>query len=562
MSELARKDKSTRAGELARTGELARIEGLTISFPGRAEPAVNNVSLTISAGECVALVGESGSGKTLTARTLLGLLPHTAQVEGAVQLSGAIAPQRGSAAWNALRGTRVALVPQEALSGLDPLRRVEHEVGDTLRLHRLASGAERRRRVVSALANVGMPKPEQQLRRRSDELSGGLRQRALVASALIAEPELIVADEPTTALDAGHRGRVLAEIRRRVDGGAGALLISHDLASVRGVADRVIVMRDGHIVEQGDPIHVLTTPEHPFTRELLAASPVGKPRGERLLTSVSEGEKSTSTAVGNHVARGEGAAVGAGVVVGSSTAVGSSAAPGRSSVTATPATPRLELRSIDVTFGRGAQTIRVLRGASLTVAPGETVGLVGESGSGKTTLLRVALGLHRPNSGDVRIDGVSRGELSRVERRELLRRIALVPQDPLDSFPRGASGAAILSDALRAAGIPSRDRRAHARQLAAEVGLVPELLEQPAATLSGGQRQRVAIARALARNPELLLLDEPVSALDVTVQARVLDLLDEVQARRGTAYLFVSHDEDVIRHMSDRVLRLEAGRIS
>lgn len=568
MSELAHKDKSTRTGELACTGELARIEGLTISFPGRAEPAVNNVSLTISAGECVALVGESGSGKTLTARTLLGLLPHTAQVKGAVQLSGAIAPQRGSAAWNALRGTRVALVPQEALSGLDPLRRVEHEVGDTLRLHRLASGAERRRRVVSALANVGMPKPEQQLRRRSDELSGGLRQRALVASALIAEPELIVADEPTTALDAGHRGRVLAEIRRRVDGGAGALLISHDLASVRGVADRVIVMRDGHIVEQGDPIHVLTAPEHPFTRELLAASPAGKPRGERLLTSMSEGEKSTSTAVGNHVARGEGTVVGAGVVVGSSTAVGSnpavgsSAAPGRSSVTATPATPRLELWSIDVTFGRGAQTIRVLRGASLTVAPGETVGLVGESGSGKTTLLRVALGLHRPNSGDVRIDGVSRGELSRVERRELLRRIALVPQDPLDSFPRGASGAAILSDALRAAGIPSRDRRAHARQLAAEVGLVPELLEQPAATLSGGQRQRVAIARALARNPELLLLDEPVSALDVTVQARVLDLLDEVQARRGTAYLFVSHDEDVIRHMSDRVLRLEAGRIS
>lgn len=348
MSELAHKDKSTRTGELACTGELARIEGLTISFPGRAEPAVNNVSLTISAGECVALVGESGSGKTLTARTLLGLLPHTAQVEGAVQLSGAIAPQRGSAAWNALRGTRVALVPQEALSGLDPLRRVEHEVGDTLRLHRLASGAERRRRVVSALANVGMPKPEQQLRRRSDELSGGLRQRALVASALIAEPELIVADEPTTALDAGHRGRVLAEIRRRVDGGAGALLISHDLASVRGVADRVIVMRDGHIVEQGDPIHVLTAPEHPFTRELLAASPAGKPRGERLLTSMSEGEKSTSTAVGNHVARGEGTVVGAGVVVGSSTAVGSnpavgsSAAPGRSSVTATPATPRLD----------------------------------------------------------------------------------------------------------------------------------------------------------------------------------------------------------------------------
>lgn len=541
--------------ELTRTGELARIEGLSISFPGRTEPAVDDVSLTIVAGECVALVGESGSGKTLTARTLLGLLPHTAHVEGTVQLSGSPAPHSGSSAWNTIRGAQVALVPQEALSGLDPLRRVEHEVGDALRLHHLAGGKQRRERVVVALANVGMPKPEQQLRRRSDELSGGLRQRALVASALIAEPELIIADEPTTALDAGHRSRVLSEIRRRVDDGAGALLISHDLASVRGVADRVLVMRDGRIIEEGDPARVLAAPTHPFTRELLAASPTGKVRGQRLLNSSSDAEASTSTAVGNSVATGEGAVVDDGV------SASNGAAPGRSCVPATPVIPRLELRDIDVTFGRGTQTLQVLRGASLTVHPGETVGLVGESGSGKTTLLRVALGLHRPDAGNVLIDGVPRGELSRVERRQLLRRVALVPQDPLDSFPRGASGAAILSDALRAAGIARRDRQAHTRQLAAEVGLVPEFLEQPAATLSGGQRQRVAIARALARDPELLLLDEPVSALDVTVQARVLDLLDDVQERRGTAYLFVSHDEDVIRHMSDRVLRLEAGRI-
>ncbi|MFT3944492.1 MAG: ABC transporter ATP-binding protein [Ancrocorticia sp.] len=521
---------TTRTRELANTRELARIEGLSISFPGRTEPAVDDVSLTIVAGECVALVGESGSGKTLTARTLLGLLPRTARVEGAVYLAGAPTPRRGSSAWNALRGTRVALVPQEALSGLDPLRRVEHEVGDPLRLHCLASGTERRERVVVALANVGMPEPTRQLRRRSDELSGGLRQRALVASALIAEPELIIADEPTTALDAGHRGRVLSEIRRRVDDGAGALLISHDLASVRGVADRVLVMRDGRIVEQGEPAHVLDAPTHPFTRELLAASPAGKPRGKRLLASVPEGLRAS---VLEAAASGDASAL----------------------------TPRLELRGIDVSFGRGTGAVQVLRGASFAVNPGETVGLVGESGSGKTTLLRVALGLHQPDAGDVQIDGVSREALSRTERRDLLRRIALVPQDPLDSFPRGASGAAILADALRAAGVPSKERRARAEQLAAEVGLIPAQLEQPAATLSGGQRQRVAIARALARDPELLLLDEPVSALDVTVQARVLDLLDEVQERRGTAYLFVSHDEDVIRHMSDRVLRLEAGQI-
>ncbi len=498
----------------------------------------------------MALVGESGSGKSLTARTLLGLLPHTARVSGTVHLLGSTAPPSRSSAWNTIRGARVALVPQEALSGLDPLRRVEYEVGDALRLHHLAGGTARRTRVVSALASVGMPQPEQQLRRRSDELSGGLRQRALVASALIAEPELIIADEPTTALDASHRGRVLTEIRQRVDAGAGALLISHDLASVRGVADRVIVMRDGHIIEQGDPGRVFITPEHPFTRELLAASPAGKARGQRLVTLASEG------------VMGDGVVPAGNTVAGRGTEKGNRAAPDFSAGPSTSATPRLELRGIDVAFGRGTQTAQVLRGASLTVHPGETVGLVGESGSGKTTLLRVALGLHRPDAGDVRIDGVPRGELSRSQRRTLLRRVALVPQDPLDSFPRGASGAAILSDALRAAGIPRQDRRAQALQLAAEVGLIPELLEQPAATLSGGQRQRIAIARALARDPELLLLDEPVSALDVTVQARVLDLLDDVQERRGTAYLFVSHDEDVIRHMSDRVLRLEAGHIT
>lgn len=562
MSGPARKDGLAGAGVVSGVGELARVEGLTISFPGQTALAVDGVSLTITAGECVALVGESGSGKSLTARTLLGLLPRTAQVSGTVHLLGSTAPPGGSSAWNTIRGARVALVPQEALSGLDPLRRVEHEVGDALRLHHLAGGTVRRTRVVSALASVGMPQPEQQLRRRSDELSGGLRQRALVASALIAEPELIVADEPTTALDTSHRGRVLTELRQRVDAGAGALLISHDLTSVRGVADRVIVMRDGHIIEQGDPDRVFIAPEHPFTRELLAASPAGKARGQRLVSSASEGVMGDGVVPAGNMVAGDGSVAGDGEAKSDRAAKGNRVTPNFSAGPSTSATLRLELRGIDVAFGRGTQTAQVLRGASLTVHPGETVGLVGESGSGKTTLLRVALGLHRPDAGEVCIDGVPRGELSRSQRRALLRRVALVPQDPLDSFPRGASGAAILGDALRAAGIPRRDRRAQALQLAAEVGLIPELLEQPAATLSGGQRQRIAIARALARDPQLLLLDEPVSALDVTVQARVLDLLDDVQKRRGTAYLFVSHDEDVIRHMSDRVLRLEAGYIS
>ncbi len=503
---------------------LVRVEALTVTFPGRELPAVDNVSFAVHPGECVALVGESGSGKSLTARALLGLLPSSARHRGAISLGEDPAPANGSPAWTAIRGRRAALVPQDALGALDPLRRIELEVGDALRLHRLVPPSGRRERVVQALADAGMPTPEQQLRRRSDELSGGLRQRALVASALIAEPELIVADEPTTALDAGHRRRILGELRRRVREGAGLLLISHDLASVRDVADRVLVMRNGRVVEHGDPRTVFSTPAHPFTRELIAASPGGKPRGSRLLST------STSTSAAHR---------------------------------AQPAPkPRLELRGIVTGFGTGSLRTPVLRHLTLEVNAGETVGLLGESGSGKTTLLRVALGLHRPEAGRVLIDGVDRGATSRADSRRMQRRIGLVPQDPLDSFPRGASGQSVLLNALRAAGVARAQRPHRASALASEVDLSPDLLHRDAATLSGGQRQRLAIARALAREPELLLLDEPVSALDVTVQARVLDLLDELQERRGTAYLLVSHDTDVVSHMSDRVLRLEKGTVS
>lgn len=515
---------------------LARVTDLRIGFPGQAAAAVDGVDLTVHAGECVALVGESGSGKSLTARALLGLLPPSAIVSHAeLQLRGrdgllSPAPPRGHRAWNALRGAHLALVPQDALGGLDPLRRIEHEVGDALRLHRLAAGAARRTRVLDALTAAGMPEPERRLRQRADELSGGLRQRALVASALIAAPECIVADEPTTALDAAHRGRVLTELRRRVDAGAGALLITHDLESVRGIADRVLVMRHGRIVESGLPGRVLAAPAHPFTRELLAASPTGKPRGTRLTAATT------------------------GAAPGSASASGASG----STAPAPLAAPRLELADISVAFGARP----VLLGVALALAPGETVGLLGASGSGKTTLLRVALGLQAADDGTVRIDGVDRAALPARERRALRRRLAFVPQDPLATFPRGATGTQILADAARAAGVPRAARAQHVTSLAAEVALDRELLQRPAAHLSGGQRQRLAIARALAGGPEALLLDEPVSALDVTVQARVLDLLDEVQARRGTAMLFVSHDVEVIRHMSDRVLRLEEGRIA
>lgn len=501
---------------------LLLITDLSVTFPEAARPAVQGVSLTVHAGECVALVGESGSGKTLTGRAVLGMLPRTATVTGDVTLFGVAAPAPGSPAWHTLRGARVALIPQDALGSLDPLRRLSHEVGDPLRLHRLGTRRERRERVITALAIAGMPDPESQLRRRADELSGGLRQRALVASALVADPALIVADEPTTALDAHHRAGVLAALAARARAGAGILLISHDLDSVRDIADRVLVMREGLVVEQGDPHTVFTAPQHPFTRALVAASPKGKTRR-----------------------RGD-------------------AGSGDASHEVPHSSPILELRDVSAGYHRSdspASEHRVLRHVDLQVRSGETVGLVGESGSGKTTLLRVILGLHRASHGDVVIDGVSRATATRRQRTEVRRHLAFVPQDPLDSFPPGANAGAVLRDALRAAGTPRRERGRAALGLAAEVDLDEAVLSQPVWALSGGQRQRLAIARALATRPNLLVLDEPVSALDQTVQARVLDLLHTLQARHGMACLLVSHDTDVIRMMSDRVFRLVDGSL-
>lgn len=526
---------------------LARITELTVSFPGQARRAVDRLSATIRAGECVALVGESGSGKSLTARALLGLLPETALVSGLVELATGTewqhrldaVPARRSRDWHAIRGRHAAFVMQDALGGLDPLRRIEHEVGDPLRLHRLASGADRRRLVIEALIEAGMPQPVQRIRQRSDELSGGLRQRTLVASALVADPRLIIADEPTTALDASRRRHVLARLRARVDSGAGALLISHDLDSVRDFADRVIVLRNGAVLEEGATEAVFTSPGHPFTRELLSASPAGVRRGTRILHAPT-GERTAS---------------------GIAAATERDAENRHARTRGKPAVARLELRGIRAGYGRGGSRRNVLDGASLAIGSGETLGLLGESGSGKTTLLRVALGLHPAADGRILIDGTDLAGASPRQRRALRRRVAFVPQDPLGSFPRGAHGRRLLTDALRAVGIPRAERLEQAHRLGDEVHLTRADLDRPAATLSGGQRQRLAIARALALAPEILLLDEPVSALDVTVQARVLDLLDELQESRGTSYLLVAHDEDVIRHMSDRVLRLDGGSL-
>ncbi|MWB97789.1 ATP-binding cassette domain-containing protein [Agromyces seonyuensis] len=511
-----------------------RVQDLAVSFGG--VEAVAGVSFDLAAGQCVALVGESGSGKSVTARALLGLAGADARVSAAaLELDGAPLPAAGAPAWRRIRGARIGLVLQDALGALDPLRPVGREIGDGLRLHARASGSERAGRVHDALLRAGIENPVLRARQRSGELSGGLRQRALIAAAIALDPPYLVADEPTTALDAGIGRQVLAELGRLKAAGTGILLISHDLDAVAGLADHVLVLAGGRVVESGPTTQLLAAPEAPETRALLAANPAGRPRGTRL--SIEDRPPRHGRATREppiEPARGVGGP------------------------------PVLELRDVGVVHRTPDGPFSALDGASLELRRGETLGVVGASGSGKTTLARVAIGLDAPTSGQVRRFGKPGGS-GPGALRAARGRIGLVGQDAGGGFDPRWSVERTLADALAAEpGGRRRTRTARRRAVAAlldAVGLSGSLAGRAPASLSGGQRQRVAIARALAAGPELLVLDEPVSALDLTVQARVLDLLDDLQRERGLGYLLISHDLDVVAHASDRIAVVEAGRI-
>ncbi|MFF2495289.1 dipeptide ABC transporter ATP-binding protein [Agromyces sp. NPDC058064] len=528
---------------------VLELEELRVAF-GRDE-VVRGVSLAIAAGECVAIVGESGSGKSVTARSLLGMAGDDARVEAqTLRLAGRDLRGAGEREWRAVRGRQAGLVLQDALVALDPLRPIGREIGDALRIHDRMPRAERRARTLEVLADVGMPDPPAAVRRRSGELSGGLRQRALIASALALDPPLLIADEPTTALDATVQARVLellAEIRGR---GTAILLISHDLAVVSRLADRVLVMREGRVVEQGPVEDVLGAPREPYTRALIAAVPADVPRGAALSRPESEAPPVRTAPVPPAAPPAHDAARGG----------------------ALRPVPLLALDGVVKTFPvRGAGRFTAVDDVSLEVHAGETVGLVGESGSGKTTVARLALALTAPDRGVVTVDGEPWSALEERARRPRRPGIGAIYQDALSSFdPRWTVGR-ILADAADAAGgaadgagAEHPGRATVARRVAGlleQVGLAAAVAGREPLTLSGGQRQRVAIARALAASPELLICDEPVSALDVTIQAQILDLLDELQRERGLAMLFISHDLGVVRHMADRVAVMQAGRI-
>ena len=508
-----------------------KVENLRVAFTvgGRRREVVGGVSFELASGECVAIVGESGSGKSVTARALVGLAGRTARVDADV-LEIHAAEVRGFTArqWQRLRGLEVGFILQDALVSLDPLRRVGAEIGEALRLHRWGTRASRASRVIELLTRVGVPRASARARQRPDQLSGGLRQRALIASAIALDPDIVIADEPTTALDVTVQAQVLSELEAMKRRGASLILISHDLSVVAQLADQILVMRAGQVLEQGSAGQVLGAPAHEYTRALIEAVPTEHTRGSRL-SPVPVPE----------------AALGA-------------PAPAPTSAQAGPV---LEARALSKSFRTPDGGItRAVDDVSFDLGAGETLGIVGESGSGKSTTARLVLGLESLDSGTVRLLGQDWSGIPERARRPLRRRISVVSQDPLSSFDPRWNVERILVDAVpRSEYRSTAARKARAVELLGFVGLGPEVLPRFPLRLSGGQRQRVAIARALAPRPSLIVLDEAVSALDVTVQAQILDLLVAVQASSGVSYLFISHDLGVIGHLSDRMLVMKDG---
>ncbi|NII51229.1 ABC transporter ATP-binding protein [Frigoribacterium endophyticum] len=533
---------------------LLEVDGLSVAFGGR--PVVDDVSFSVSTGECVAIVGESGSGKSVTARSLLGLSGGRVSARG-LRLGDTDLTALGERGWRAVRGPRIGLVLQDALVSLDPLRPIGREIDDALRLHTPLGPRGRRERALEALVEVGMPEPEARLGQRSGELSGGLRQRALIAAALVLRPELVVADEPTTALDAEVQRLVVDRLAALRDGGTAVLAISHDLGVVRRLADRVVVMRAGVVVETGPTEQVLGDPRHEYTRLLLAALPRGVARGARLSPAPSAPDRSAPPAPAataeNRVPNDEPR---------SSAVHGSER--GSSRVGAGPA-PEVVLAASGLRRAfavRGSAPRVAVDDVSFELRAGETLGLVGASGSGKTTTARLLLGLDDPDDGAVTLLGEPWAPLRERERRARRALLGAVYQDPSSSFdPRWTVGQ-LLADAVTSGRVTRPGRvSTEVEGLLDRVGLAVDVAERRPGTLSGGQRQRVAVARALAPRPRVVVCDEPVSALDVSVQAQVLDLLDELQREEGLAYLFISHDLDVVAHMSDHVAVMQHGRV-
>jgi len=562
---------------------LLQVTGLRVHSGPR--ELLHGLDLTVERGERVGLIGESGSGKTLTLLSVMGLLPETLRAAGSVRLDGEDGDllTLGDRASARLRGRRVSMVFQEPMTALDPLMPVGRQVAEVLTLHGFAGGARAARgRSVELLDGVGLPDPAAAARAYPHQLSGGQRQRVMLAMAMANTPDLLLADEPTTALDVTVQRRVLDLMREQVSrSGTSLVFVTHDLGIVADLCDRVVILRDGHVVEAGPLDRVFSAPQHPYTRSLLAVSALATDAAGRLVTVVDLGGTDGGTAVPADGTRATGAVPttapggGAEVAVVTPPARRTPAEPGPHEVLPddgahhvvnhVPAqTPLLAVTDLRRTYVRPhrigrADHVHAVRDVSFEVREGQRFGIVGESGSGKSTLLRLVTGLDQATAGSVRIAG---REVVGTPERSLgwLRRTAqIVFQDPMGSLdPRMRIGE-VVTEPLR--GVTADERRTRAAQVLEAVGLPATVLDRYPHQFSGGQRQRIAIARALVTRPSLLLADEAVASLDVSVRAQVLNLLSDLADEYRLTLVFVSHDLAVVRRTCDTVAVMRQGRV-
>ncbi len=503
------------------SAEVLKVEGLTVALPasGQRGHAVEDVSFSLRRGETLCMVGESGSGKSVAAHAMMGLLPSSLRLEGGrILLEGQQIQSLGEAGFRRIRSRKLSMIFQEPMTALNPLMRVGDQISEVMRVHGVPDRRAIRDRLFELAEQVRLPDPASILRAYPMQLSGGQRQRVMIAMALALRPAVLIADEPTTALDVTTQAQILSIIRDlQVTYGTGVLFVTHDFGVVAEIADRVIVMEKGAAVEEGSASDVLERPTHPYTRKLIDAVPT-------LPTS-----------------------------------------PGAQTRQARPAA--LEIKALSKRFMRraslcaGRTVVDAVRGVDLTVGRGEMFGIIGESGSGKSTLGRLIVRLARPDSGDIFVDGVNIARLDDRALRPLRRRAQMIFQDPFGSLnPRQTIGT-ILTTVIALGGGDAAAARAEAARLLDLVGLDPGALDRFPHEFSGGQRQRISLARALATEPRLLIADEAVSALDVVIQAQILELLADLRRRLDLTVLFITHDLRVAGRICDRIAVMLRGEI-